>query len=304
MGFSHCTTVHAQNRRIPYVQARVLGGGSSINAEVFTRGVAQDYDRWANEEGCAGWSAKDVQPYFLLSEGNEFFATKYHGTDGPLGVSSIAAPMPVTRAFVQACQQYGIPYNPDFNGALQAGAGVYQTTTRNARRCSTAVGYLRPVIKRPNLQVETNCLTTRVLFSNNRTSGVEYIQKGKKHVAYADAEVIITAGAIGSPKIMMLSGIGPSAHLKDHGIPVVADLPGVGSNLSDHYGIDIVYELKNPISLDRYNKAHMMMWAGLQYLLFKSGPVTSNVVEGGAFWHSDRQESVPDLQFHFLAGAE
>ncbi|MCC6105368.1 GMC family oxidoreductase [Acetobacter sp.] len=302
-GFHTVPQVHAQNRRIPYVQARVLGGGSSINAEVFTRGVAQDYDRWADEEGCTGWSAKDVQPYFLRSEGNELFATKYHGTDGPLGVSSITSPMPVTRAFVQACQQYGIPYNPDFNGASQVGAGVYQITTRNGRRCSTAVGYLRPVMKRPNLTVEINCLTTRILFSNNRATGVEYIHKGKKCVAHADAEVIVTAGAIGSPKIMMLSGIGPAEHLKDHGIPVVADLPGVGSNLSDHYGIDIVYELKKPISLDRYNKAHMMMWAGLQYLLFKSGPVTSNVVEGGAFWSSNDQESVPDLQFHFLAGA-
>lgn len=133
---------------------------------------------------------------------------------------------------------------------------------------------------RANLQVETGCLTTRIIIENNRARGVEYVQKGKKHIAYADAEVVVTAGAIGSPKVLMLSGIGPAAHLKKHGIPVVADLPGVGSNLSDHYGIDIVYELKKPISLDRYNKPHMMLWAGLQYLMFKSGPVSSNVVEG------------------------
>lgn len=302
-GFHTVPQIHAENRRIPYVQARVLGGGSSINAEVFTRGVAQDYDRWANEEGCQGWGFKDVQPYFLRSEGNEIFATEYHGTEGPLGVSSLLNPMPVTKAFVQACQQYGIPYNPDFNGAVQEGAGVYQTTTRHSRRCSTAVGYLRPVMQRSNLQVETGCLTTRIIIENSRARGVEYVQKGKKHTAYADAEVIVTAGAIGSPKVLMLSGIGPAEHLKKHGIPVVTDLPGVGSNLSDHYGIDIVYELKKPISLDHYNKPHMMLWAGLEYLLFKSGPVSSNVVEGGAFWYSDKQESVPDLQFHFLAGA-
>ncbi|MCX5518097.1 GMC family oxidoreductase N-terminal domain-containing protein [Kaistia defluvii] len=294
---------HAGNREIPYAQARVLGGGSSINAEIFTRGVPDDYDRWAQDEGCEGWSFQDVQPYFLRSEGNEILASGYHGTEGPLGVSNIRDPQPVTRAFVQACQQYGMPYNPDFNGPVQEGAGVYQTTIRNARRCSVAVGYLRPVLRRPNLTVETGCLTTKILFSGNRAIGVEYRQGGALKSVHADQEVVVTAGAVGSPKIMLLSGVGPADQLRALGIEVVQDLPGVGENLSDHFGIDIVYELKTADSLDKYNKLHWMLWAGLQYTLFKSGPVTSNVVEGGAFWRQDRSLANPDLQFHFLAGA-
>ena len=294
---------HAGNREIPYAQARVLGGGSSINAEIFTRGVPDDYDRWANDEGCEGWSFQDVQPYFLRSEGNEILASGYHGTEGPLGVSNIRDPQPVTRAFVQACQQYGMPYNPDFNGPVQEGAGVYQTTIRNARRCSVAVGYLRPVMGRSNLTVETGCLTTKILFSGNRATGVEYRQDGALKSVRADQEVVVTAGAVGSPKIMLLSGVGPADQLKALDIDVVQDLPGVGENLSDHFGIDIVYELKTADSLDKYNKLHWMLWAGLQYTLFKSGPVTSNVVEGGAFWRQDRSLANPDLQFHFLAGA-
>lgn len=294
---------NANDREIPYAQARVLGGGSSINAEVFTRGNPVDYDRWASREGCPGWSFKDVQPYYLRSEGNTILAGDYHGIEGPLGVSNIPDPQPLTKAFVQSCQQLGMPYNPDFNGPVQEGAGVYQTTTRNARRCSAAVGYLKPVLNRPNLKLETGCLVTRILFSGTRATGVEYRQGDQLNSVRAESEIIVTAGAIGSPKIMMLSGVGPGGHLRGHGIDVVHDLPGVGQNLNDHFGIDIVYELKGPTSLDKYNKLHWMLWAGIEYTLFKSGPVTSNVVEGGAFWYADRAEPVPDLQFHFLAGA-
>ena len=302
-GLTTAPQKHANKREIPYAQGRVLGGGSSINAQVFTRGNPADYDRWANEEGCAGWSFKDVQPYFLRSEGNTILAGDYHGTEGPLGVSNIPDPQPLTRAFVQACQQLGMPYNPDFNGPVQDGAGVYQTTTRNARRCSVAVGYLKPALGRSNLQVETGCLVSRIVFKGNRATGVEYRQGGQLHKVHAESEILVTSGAIGSPKIMLLSGVGPADHLKQHGIEVVHDLPGVGQNLTDHYGIDIVYELKGPTSLDKYNKLHWMLWAGLQYQLFKAGPVTSNIVEGGAFWYADKSRPIPDLQFHFLAGA-
>lgn len=294
---------HANNREIPYAQARVLGGGSSINAEIFTRGIAADYDRWANQEGCEGWSFADVQPYFIRSEGNEMLASAYHGTTGPLGVSTLREPRPVSRAFVRSCQQMGIPYNPDFNGPVQEGSGIYQTTIRNGRRCSAAVAYLRPVMHRSNLSVETGCLTTRVVMTGDRATGVEYRQKGALITVCADSEVIITSGAIGSPKIMMLSGIGPAAHLQEMGIRVIKDMPGVGQNLADHFGIDIVYELKGATSLDKYNKPHWMLWAGMQYLLFNSGPVTSNVVEAGAFWYGNANQLYPDLQFHFLAGA-
>lgn len=294
---------HANNREISYVQARVLGGGSSINAEVFTRGVPQDFDRWAQEEGCPGWSSEEVRPLFLRLEGNQILADRHHGTDGPLGVSNIADPQPITRAFVQACQQFGMPYNPDFNGARQEGAGVYQTTIRDARRCSAAVAYLRPAMKRTNLTVETGCLATRILFAGNRATGVEYVRGGSLRKVHAESEVVVASGAVGSPKLMLLSGVGPAAELRGLGVPVVHDLPGVGRNLQDHFGIDIVYELSGPYSLDKYNKLHWMAWAALEYALFRSGPVASNVVEGGAFWYDDRSQPVPDLQFHFLAGA-
>jgi choline dehydrogenase-like flavoprotein len=293
---------HANNREILYAQAKVLGGGSSINAEVFTRGVPGDYNRWV-EEGAEGWGFKDIQKYFLRSEGNSILSGAWHGTDGPLGVSNIPEPQRMTRAFVRSCQEFGIPYNPDFNGPIQEGAGVYQTTTRNNRRCSAAVGYLRPALKRPNLTVVTGALVLRVVFEGRRAVGVEYEVGGNRTVARAESEVLLTSGAIGTPKLMMLSGIGPADHLRSHGINVVQDMAGVGQNLQDHFGVDIVAELKSHDSLDKYNKLHWSIWAGVQYMLFNSGPITSNVVEGGAFWYGDKANPVPDLQFHFLAGA-
>jgi choline dehydrogenase-like flavoprotein len=296
---------HANNREIPYAQARVLGGGSSINAEIFTRGHPSDYDRWAEQEGAEGWAFRDVQKYFLRSEGNTILSGGWHGTDGPLGVSNLPSPNLMSRAFVQSCQERGIPYNPDFNGERQEGAGIYQTTILNNRRCSAAVGYLRPALGRPNLTLITGALVLRVVFEGRRAVGVEYSVGGKVQMARAEAEVAITSGAIGSPKLMMLSGIGSAAELRRHGIEVVQDAPGVGQNLNDHFGIDIVAELKGHESLDKYNSWHRAAWAGLEYLLFNSGPVTSNVVEGGAFWYADGPGSrnSPDLQFHFLCGA-
>lgn len=302
-GFATAPQQHANNREIPYAQACVIGGGSSINAEVFTRGNPVDYDRWANEENCEGWAFKDIQKYFIRSEGNMILSGAWHGTDGEIGVSNIAVPQPMTCAFVQSCQELGIPYNPDFNGEIQRGCSVYQTTTKNARRCSASVGYLRPVLGRKNLKVETKCLVRRIVFEGSRATGVEYFSAKESRFVRAESEVIVTAGAIGSPKLMMLSGVGPSTHLKEFGIEVVEDLQGVGENLNDHFGIDIVAELTGHYSLDKYNKWHWAILAGLQYYLLKSGPVTSNVVEGGAFWFADKSREIPDLQFHFLAGA-
>ena len=302
-GFSTVPQVHANNREIPYAQARVIGGGSSINAEVFTRGHPSDYDRWAREEGAEGWSFEEIRKYFIRSEGNTILSGEWHGTEGGLGVSNIPDPQPMTRAFVQSCQELGIPYTPDFNGETQAGCGVYQTTTKGYRRCSAAVGFLKPVMDRPNLAVETGCQVLRIEFVGNRAHGVEYARGGEPRRVRAESEVIVTSGAIGTPKLMMLSGVGPAAHLREHGIEVVHDLPGVGENLHDHYGIDIVAELTGHQSLDKYNKWHWAALAGIEYLAFKSGPITSNVVEGGAFWFSGDGLQVPDLQFHFLAGA-
>lgn len=293
---------HANNREIAYAQAKVLGGGSSINAEIFTRGHPSDYDRWVTE-GAEGWGAKDVLKYFLRSEGNTILSGALHGTDGPLGVSNLPDPNPLSRAFVQSCQERGIPYNPDFNGEKQEGAGFYQTTIKNNRRCSAAVGYLRPALGRTNLTLVTRALVHRVIFQGKRATGVEYSVGGVLQIVRADSEVIITSGAIGSPKLMMLSGVGPAAELARHGIKVVHDLPGVGQNLTDHFGIDIVAEINGHDSLDKYNKPLWALWAGIEYALFNSGPVTSNVVEGGAFWYADTSAPSPDLQFHFLAGA-
>ncbi len=302
-GYKTVPQVHAMDREIPYAQARVIGGGSSINAEVFTRGNPVDYDRWAEEEGCSGWSFADIQPYFLRSEGNTILADPWHGTEGGLGVSNLQDPQPMTRAFVQACQEIGMPYNPDFNGASQAGCGVYQVTVRDARRCSAARGFLKPVRSRPNLTVNTHADVHRITVRGGRARGVECIHKGRRHSLEATSAVLVTAGAIGTPKLMMLSGIGPADHLGAHGIATVHDLPGVGENLNDHFGIDIVAELTGHDSLDKYNIWYRSALAGVQYVLFKSGPVTSNVVEGGAFWYSEDAPDIPDLQFHFLAGA-
>jgi choline dehydrogenase-like flavoprotein len=302
-GFNTVPQVHANNREIPYAQGKVLGGGSSINAEVFTRGNPADYDHWAKEEGAEGWAFEDIQQYFIRAEVNTILSGDWHGTEGPLGVSNLQDPQRMTKAFIRSCQEMGIPYNPDFNGPVQKGVGAYQVNVVNGRRCSAAVGYLRPAMKRPNLTVQTGALVKRIVFEGNRAVGVEYSTGGAATIARASSEVLLASGAIGTPKLMMLSGVGPAAHLKDHGIDVVHDLPGVGENLNDHFGIDIVAELNGHYSLDKYQKFHWMMWAGMQYVLFRTGPVTSNVVEGGVFWDRNEDNPVPDLQFHFLDGA-
>lgn len=302
-GYETAPQRNCQGRVMPFPQGRVLGGGSSINAEVYTRGCPEDYARWATEEGCEGWSYEDVRPYFLRSEDNDTLVNDYHATGGPQGVSCIQ-PHPMTRVFVRACQQAGIPYTADFNGARQEGCGVYQTTTRNARRCSTATGFLDPARGRPNLTVVTEALAHRIVIENGRARGIDYaIRGGAIQTARAEGEVVIAAGAIGSPKLLMLSGLGPVDHLRAHDIEVVASLPGVGRNLHDHHDIDIVYELRRQDSFDKYRKFHWMLWAGLQYKLFGTGPVASNIVEGGAFWYADPDSPTPDTQFHFLAGA-
>ena len=293
----------ANNRRMVYPQARVLGGGSSINAQVYTRGCPEDYDRWAGAEGCPGWSFKDVLPYFRRAEDNDRLVGEYHGTDGPLGVSDPLNPSILSRAFVRAAQEAGLPFNPDFNGPHQAGCGLYQVTVKNGRRASAAVGYLGRAKGRPNLTVRTECLTTRIVVEGGRAAGVECVVNGRAELCRAEREVIVTAGAIGSPKLLMLSGIGPADHLRATGISVAHHLPGVGQNLQDHIDVDVVYALNGPHSFDKYKKKHLMLLAGLQYKVFGSGPVASNIVEAGAFWWGDRAEKTPDLQLHFLPGA-
>lgn len=302
-GHKTSAQIHQGNIVTPFTQARVLGGGSSINAQVYMRGTPADYDGWKDDFGCPGWGYSDVLQYFKKSEGNSRFAGDLHGTEGPLKVSDQAYTHPLTLAWLQACQQAGLPMNPDFNSGKQAGCGLYQVTNRNGRRSSAANCYLHPVENRPNLAVVTNVQVTRILFEGKRAVGVEIHQKGEVRKLYARREVVLASGAVGTPNLLLHSGIGDGEKLRSLGIEVAADIPEVGRNLQDHLDVFMIYELTGPHSYDKYKKLHWQIWAGLQFALFRSGPVTSNVVEGGAFWWVDQSDPEPDVQFHFLAGA-
>lgn len=284
------------------VQASVLGGGSSVNAMIYIRGVPADYDAW-EAQGATGWSYADVLPYFKKAEDNERFCNESHVVGGPLGVSDARYVHPLTKVWLQACQQFGLPYNEDFNSGDPVGCGLYQITAKNGYRSSAAVAYLAPARKRRNLSVKTKCKVTRILMEGHKAKGVEYTEGGKTHQLLASKEVILSAGAINSPRLLMLSGIGPAAHLREHGIPVVQDLPGVGQNLQDHIEMSLVYELTGPHSYDKYKKLHWKALAGLQYALFRQGPAASNLIEGGAFWWGDRTQATPDIQYFMVVGA-
>lgn len=302
-GWSTVPQRHMQGREIWYTQAKVIGGGSTINAQIYTRGNARDYDGWSDAEGCAGWSYREVLPYFTRAEGNDRFADAYHGVDGPLGVSMPRGALPVCDAFIRAAQQYGIPYNPDFNGRVQGGVGYYQLTQRDVRRSSAATAYLRPAEPRPNLTVLTGAQATRILVEKRRAVGVE-VARGRASESYrARREVLVTSGAIGSPRLLMLSGIGPADHLRAVGIEVAHDLPGVGQNLQDHIDLCVLAACTGPHSYDGVQRLDRTVLAGLQYLLFKTGPVTSSLFETGAFWYADQAARAPDIQFHFGQGS-
>ena len=235
-GYSTAPQREVDRRAMWYPQGRVLGGGSSINAMVYARGNAKDYDAWA-ASGCPGWSYADVLPYFKRPEDNERFHNDYHGSGGPLGVSDPVRPLPISGAFLRAAQQAGLPFNPDFNGEIQDGCGYYQVTNRNARRCSGVDAFLRPAMARPNLTVETRAMAARVVVEGGRATGVDYGRRGRRRHVRATREVLVCAGAIGSPRLLMLSGIGRGDELKALGIEVVHDLPGVGQNLQDHMDV-------------------------------------------------------------------
>jgi choline dehydrogenase-like flavoprotein len=304
-GWSTVPQKHMRDRVFRYTQAKVIGGGSSINAQIYTRGNARDYDAWEKEEGLVGWGYRDVLPYFKRAENNERFANDYHGEDGPLGVSNPIAPLPICEAYFRAGQEMGIPFNPDFNGARQEGVGYYQLTQRNARRSSASVAYLKPIRDRKNLTVRTGIMVTRVVVEKGRAIGVEIVSKpgGQPEILRANREVIVSSGAIGSPKLLMLSGIGPADHLKSVGIEPVHDLPGVGSNLQDHLDLFVIAECSGDFTYDNYAKLHRSAWAGLQYLLFRKGPVASSLFETGGFWYADPTAAQPDIQFHLGLGS-
>ena len=295
-GWSTVPQRQMQGRSLWYTQGKVIGGGSSINAQIYTRGNPGDYDGW----GQPGWSYADVLPYFCKAEGNERFADAFHGSDGPLGVSNPRAALPICEAFLRAGQEWGMPYNPDFNGREQAGVGYYQLTQRDARRSSAATAYLRPAMGRGNLAVRTGVQVRRIVVEGGRAVGIETMAG---EVLRAAREVILTAGAIGSPRLLMLSGIGPAAHLKSVGVPVVHDAPGVGGNLQDHVDLSVLAECTGPHSYDPVKRLDRTVLAGLQYLLFRSGPVASSLFETGGFWFADRSQTWPDIQFHFGQGS-
>lgn len=284
------------------VQARVLGGGATVNAMVYLRGQPADYDQWSRS-GAAGWSYQDVLPFFLKHEANDRFNNACHNVAGPVGVSDQRYTHPLARFWVQACQEAGMAFNPDFNGGIQDGCGFYQINARNGRRSSTSVAYLKPARVRANLEVITQARVLQIIISQGRAVGVKYQRRGQVQHLMADSEVIVCAGAINSPRLLMLSGIGAADALAGHGLKVHCDLPGVGQNLQDHVEVSLISELNTALSYDKYKKLHHKLYAGLQYLLFRNGPASSNIVEGGAFWRTSLAEGRADAQYCFMAGA-
>lgn len=284
-------------------RGKVLGGSSSVNAMIYVRGQREDYDLWA-AEGNAGWSYEDLLPYFKRSEHNERGADAYHGTGGPLNVMDLRSPNRYGPNFIQAGRQAGLPLNPDFNGLTQEGVGPYQVTHRNGERCSAAKAYLTPNLGRPNLQVITGAHTTRVLFENRRAVGVEFRQDGTLREVHAQREVLLCAGALQSPQILMLSGVGPAEHLQQHGLRVVHALPGVGRHLHDH--VDVVQGYDAPHLKDFFGLSFTGAWRALlamaEWKRQRTGPLTTNFAECGAFLKSSPELATPDLQLHFVIG--
>ncbi|MBY5775330.1 GMC family oxidoreductase N-terminal domain-containing protein [Rhizobium laguerreae] len=294
---------HMKGRVLRYTQAKVIGGGSSINAQLYTRGNAVDYDLWAREDGCEGWDYRSILPYFKRAEDNQRFADDYHSYGGPLGVSMPAAPLPICDAYIRAGQELGIPYNHDFNGRQQAGVGFYQLTQRNRRRSSASLAYLSPIKDRKNLTVRTGTRVARIIVEGARATGVEIVTSHGQEIVRADREVLVSSGAIGSPKLLLQSGIGPADHLKSVGVKVIHDLPGVGGNLQDHLDLFVIAECTGDHTYDGVAKFHRTLWAGIQYVLFRTGPVASSLFETGGFWYADPEARSPDIQFHLGLGS-
>ncbi|WP_408871718.1 GMC family oxidoreductase [Gluconacetobacter diazotrophicus] len=292
-----------QGRVLRYTQAMVIGGGSSINAQIYIRGNAGDYDGWAREKGCEAWEYRRVLPYFKRAENNQRFLDDYHGAGGPLGVSMPAAPLPICEAYIKAAQELGIPYNHDFNGPRQAGIGFFQLTQRNHERSSASRAYLGAARGRKNLTVRLNAQVLRVVVEKGRAIGVELSFSGRTGFVRAEREVILCSGAIGSPKLLLQSGIGPADELCALDIPVMHDLPGVGRNLQDHLDLFVIAECRGDFTYDGVARPHRTLAAGLQYLIYRNGPAASSLFETGGFWYVDPRAAYPDLQFHLGLGS-
>ncbi|KQZ14229.1 choline dehydrogenase [Mesorhizobium sp. Root554] len=282
-------------------RGKVLGGSSSINAMVWVRGAKEDFDAWA-AAGNPGWSYEDVVPAFRAIEDNQAGADQWRGTGGPLHVSDCSAAVhPLTKRYLAAAQQAGLPFNSDFNGERQEGVGIYQISTKNGRRMSAARAFLRPAMKRPNVRVETNALATKILFDGTRAIGIEYLQDGQNRTARAAREIVVSAGSVNSPQLLQLSGIGPASLLRQHGIPVVRDNANVGANLQDHVGINYTFRGReatlNQILRPWWGKA----WVGARYLLLRSGPLSLSMNNAGGFFRTDPSLPLPNMQLYFQA---
>jgi len=298
-GYETTPQAAMNGRRMWWPRGRLLGGSSSVNAMVYMRGQPADYDHW-RQLGNAGWSYDDVLPLFKKAERNERLHDKFHGTEGPLNVAERPYTNPLSHVFVEAAQQAGLPFNPDFNGAMQVGCGLFQVTQKNGSRWSAASAYLHPAASRPNLTTLTKAQVTRVLIEKGRAVGVEYVRRRERHTARAAQEVLLAGGAINSPQLLLLSGIGPAAELQSVGVTVALDLPGVGKNLQDHLNVNIVQRVTRPVTLDGKNRGLAPVGVALQFLLFGTGPGTSNVAEAGAFALSSPGAATPDIQYHFI----
>ena len=297
------TEPDASSRVHKWPKGKVLGGSSSINGLLYIRGQAADFDGW-RDAGCEGWSYRDVLPYFRRSENQERGESEWHGVGGPLNVSDFASRHPLSAAMLEACVQAGIPRSYDVNGAEQEGATWFQVTIRDGRRCSTAVGYLHPVMHRPNLRVETGALAERVVLEGHRAIGVEYRRDGVRHVARARAEVILAAGAVASPQLLELSGLGQGEVLQRHGIPMVAHLRGVGENLQDHYMIGAQWRVKRDyVTVNELSHGARLAAEVVKYLFTRKGLLSYAVGHIVAFARSRPELTRPDIQFQMMAAS-
>ncbi|MEM8974031.1 MAG: choline dehydrogenase [Pseudomonadota bacterium] len=291
---------HLNDRVVNWPRGRVIGGTSAINGLLYVRGQAQDFDTW-RQLGNSGWSYEDVLPYFKRAEDQERGADDFHGSGGPLGVSDVRMNNPLCEAYIKASVAAGVPHTTDFNGASQEGAGYYQLTTKDGRRCSTAVGYLKPVLSRENLELISDAAVERLVMDGKRVTGVTFQQGGQTKTVRARREIILSAGAIGSPQILQLSGIGPGAVLSDAGIEVQHELPGVGENLQDHLQVRFVYETTLRDSLNTVWHSRMkQMRVGIDYMLARQGILTIGAGVAGVFAKSRPELEAPDMQIHFM----
>lgn len=285
---------HLNGRRLYWPRGKVLGGSSSINAMIYTRGSRHDYDRWY-DLGNDGWSYAQVLPYFERAEHRERAASISSSDGGPLDVSQLRCVNPLSRAFVAAAAELGFPRNDDLSDANLEGVGFFRVTQRNGKRHSAAAAYLKPALRRRNLTVRTGIRATRVIFERTRAVGVAFVANGQSEEVRAEREVILCGGVINSPQLLMLSGVGPADHLRALDIPVVADLPGVGRNLQDHLAVVVAHECIRPVSMASAETIGNI----LKFLLFRTGPLTSNVAEAGAFVRVNSDRAAPDLELIF-----